>query len=428
MNPEAPKVIELMSRARESTFSILDWVRDPKDTLLSPHEGFRPILWHLAHIGVFEEFWLLNKGRGELEMEPRYQVIFDPIRTPREESTNLPSRTEMDGYLNRVRSRVEHLYSEQSSSSEDLYRLNLVLEHEYQHQETLSYLMQMLPLEKKHKRTPELSVPVTQASSLSEMVSVPGDQFKQGASEQFVYDNEQPQHTVFVDNFQIDRYPVTNAAFLEFILERGYHDRRFWSRQGWEWKEAHGIEAPEYWRNHGGVWHSVGMFDERPLAGDHPVTGVSWHEAEAFARYAGKRLPTETEWEKAARWDPSSENPRVYPWGNSDPDHTLCNFGGQRMGTTAVDSFPRGASPCGCIDMTGNLWEWTSSAFGPYPGFVAYPYPEYSELWFDGDHRVLKGGSWMTRAPLLRSSFRNFFRPGFRFAFAGFRCARGATE
>ncbi len=149
------------------------------------------------------------------------------------------------------------------------------------------------------------------------------------------------------------------------------------------------------------------MFQFRDLdsVADHPVTGVSWHEAEAFARFAGKRLPTEAEWEVAA--SPVTEG----------------NFGAAFDGTTPVGAFPKNKTTSGCFDMTGNLWEWTSSTFGPYPGFKAYPYPEYSELWFDGDHRVLKGGSWMTHAPLLRLSFRNFFRPSFRYAFAGFRCA-----
>lgn len=420
--------IEKMARSRESTLSILDWIRDPKDTLISPHEGFRPILWHLAHIGAFEEFWLLIKGRGEPPINPHYQVIFDPIRTPREDSTNLPTRSEMEAYLRRVRMRVEQLYPTASSASEDLYLFNLVIEHEYQHQETLSFLMQMLPLEKKHKLVRNTELSRTPRPYTDDMVFVSRGEFQTGTSEFLVYDNEKPQHSVFVDDFLIDRYPVTNTQYLEFILADGYSEKPFWSEQGWEWKQNHGIEAPEYWRQHDGVWHSVEMFEQGRLPADHPVSGVSWHEAEAFARYAGKRLPTEAEWEKAARWDPQLKQPRRYAWGNQDPSDSLCNFGGHRMGTTAVGAFPDGASKYGCRDMTGNVWEWTSSTFRPYPGFEAFPYPEYSEIWFDEDHRVLKGGSWMTRAPLLRLSFRNFFRPGFRFAFAGFRCAKNTTE
>ena len=166
------------------------------------------------------------------------------------------------------------------------------------------------------------------------------------------------------------------------------------------------------------------MFEEGPLPPDHPVSGVSWYEAEAYARFAGKRLPTEAEWEKAASWDGARK--RRYAWGDEEPSDRLCNFGARRWGTTPVGRFPAGASFYGCLDMTGNVWEWTSDPFRGFPGFEPFPYPEYSETWFDGDHRVLKGGSWATAKSVLRTSFRNFFRRPFRIAFAGLRLAEDA--
>jgi iron(II)-dependent oxidoreductase len=165
------------------------------------------------------------------------------------------------------------------------------------------------------------------------------------------------------------------------------------------------------------------MFAEAAMNPNLPVTGVSWHEAMAYARFVGKRLPTEAEWEKAATWENETKRKRRFPWGDAAPSPEIVNFNGHYLGPTPVGAFPAGASAAGCLDMGGNVWEWTSTTFDEYPGFSPYPYPEYSEIWFDGDHRVLKGGSWMTRAPLLRASFRNFFRLGFRYAFAGFRCA-----
>jgi formylglycine-generating enzyme required for sulfatase activity len=163
------------------------------------------------------------------------------------------------------------------------------------------------------------------------------------------------------------------------------------------------------------------MFEETAMRVDHPVTGVSWYEADAYARFVGKRLPTEAEWEKAASWDPAAAARRRF---SCEGEVGLKgNFGFQNWGTTSVEKHPGGASAYGCVDMSGNVWEWTSSRFEGYPGFSAFPYPEYSEIWFDGDHRVLKGGSWATRLPLLRYSFRNFWRPRFRIAFSGFRCA-----
>jgi formylglycine-generating enzyme required for sulfatase activity len=165
------------------------------------------------------------------------------------------------------------------------------------------------------------------------------------------------------------------------------------------------------------------MFEYAPLKSDHPVTGVSWYEASSYARFVGKRLPTEAEWEKAASWDPGASAKRRFSWGDKPATSELANFNFDNWGTTAAGSHPAGQSAYGCFDMTGNVWEWTSSEFAAYPGFKAYPYAEYSELWFDGDHRVMKGGSWATRGPLLRCSFRNFWRPRFRYAIAGLRCA-----
>ncbi|HEY0097658.1 MAG TPA: SUMF1/EgtB/PvdO family nonheme iron enzyme, partial [Pyrinomonadaceae bacterium] len=169
-----------------------------------------------------------------------------------------------------------------------------------------------------------------------------------------------------------------------------------------------------------------GMFAEGALKAEHPVSGVSWYEAEAYARFMGKRLPTEAEWEKAASWDASSNRKRLYAWGDDEPSHAHGNFDLRYWDTTPVGSFRAGASGYGCLDMTGNVWEWTSDLFAGYENFKAYPYPEYSEVWFDEDHRVLKGGSWATHPSVLRNSFRNFFRRHFRIAFTGIRLASDA--
>ena len=266
--------------------------------------------------------------------------------------------------------------------------------------------------------------PVLLIHSLSEMVSIAGGPFEMGSrGYPFAYDNEQPPHRVVLADFRIDRYPVTNAAYAEFIEAGGYSTRSLWSDEGWDWKEKNSIEHPLYWsRKAGDRWRVQEMFEEVDLQPDHPVTGVSWHEACAYARFAGKRLPTEAEWEKAASWDAEREKKRRFSWGD-DERAGVANYDFNNWGTTSVSAHQSGASAYGVIDMTGNAWEWTATTFAGYPGFEAYPYPEYSEIWFDGDHRILKGGSWATQLPLLRCSFRNFWRPGFRIAFAGFRCA-----
>jgi iron(II)-dependent oxidoreductase len=219
---------------------------------------------------------------------------------------------------------------------------------------------------------------------------------------------------------------VTNGEYARFVEEGGYGRREFWTEEGWRWREKEGWQSPLYWRRDGAGWVERRMFAEGELMAEHPVTGVGWFEAEAYARYAGRRLPTEAEWERAASWDEAGGSKRRYAWGDDPPDDTRANFGRRHWGTTPAGAHPRGASPAGCLDMTGNVWEWTSTPFEGFPGFEPFPYPEYSAEWFDGDHRVLKGGSWATHPSVLRTSFRNFFRRPFRIGFAGLRLAEDA--
>jgi gamma-glutamyl hercynylcysteine S-oxide synthase len=454
------EIARLMNESREETLRLFDIVISEADLRRPPAEGYRPILWHMGHVGAFEHYWISQRVKGDPTLSPRYDRVFDPIKTPREDANHLPPIPEIKDYLWRVRAASIDFLSTVSPDSRDPmladgYVFNIVIEHEYQHQETLAYLLQLLPPElkefgvrssefgvgsllsvedngKDESLTPNSELRTPNLSS-SEMVYVEGGPFEMGSSGYpFAYDNEQPPHMVELRDFRIDRFPVTNAQFAEFIAAGGYSTRSLWSDEGWAWKEENGVKHPLYWSRVGETgskdlknarWRVREMFAETELKADHPVTGVSWHEAESYARFAGKRLATEAEWEKAASWDAGAGRKRRFSWGDEPADKTRANFGNNNWGTSAVAAHPAGRSAYGCFDMTGNAWEWTASLFDSYPGFKAYPYPEYSELWFDGDHRVLKGGSWMTREPLLRCSFRNFWRPRFRIAFAGFRCA-----
>jgi iron(II)-dependent oxidoreductase len=449
-----------MERARAATLGLFDLVPRESDLHESPGFGFRPVIWHLAHIGVFEAYWLLQRAKGDPAPDERYERIFDPISTPREQSKHLPPRREMEDYLARVRARsLDYLASAPLDAGDrllrDAYVFRLVLEHERQHQETLAYLLHLLDPAKKSRpraahdaaprdaRADDLSSHADESSSDdlrsrldesssraggSEMVSVPAGSFVMGAGGgvAFVYDNELPAHEVFVPEFRMARLPVTNAEFSEFIAEGGYARREWWDAEGWEWREREAWESPLYWSRAGASWRVRGMFADGELESDHPVAGVSWYEAAAYARFRGRRLPTEAEWEKAAAWDESARRMRLYAWGDGEPSDELCNFDLRRWGTTPAGRFAAGASAAGCLDMTGNVWEWTASKFAGYPGFRADPYPEYSEVWFDDDHRVLRGGSWATSPSVLRASFRNFFRRHFRIAFAGLRLAADA--
>lgn len=431
----ANEILHTMDETRAATLALFDLARE-EDLHRSPGFGFRPIIWHLAHIGVFESYWILQQLKGEMPLDERYLRIFDPIKTPRENSVELPSRREMQEYLARVRERVQrHLQQTDFTSDEPLtrngYLFDLVLQHEYQHQETLAYLLHLLDPQLKSDQQKHRNVVARndalhahEEAAPRDMISIPRGAFEMGSVwDAFAYDNETPAQKIELPAFRIDRQLTTNDEYARFIAADGYEQREWWSDEGWEWKEKEGWTQPLYWQRRGDDWHIRAMFAEDVLPPDHPVCGISWYEAEAYTRFCGKRLPTEAEWEKAASWDAARERKNRYAWGDEAPSPALCNYGQRYWGTTPTGSFPAGASAYGCLDMTGNVWEWTSDAFRGYPNFKAFPYEDYSEAWFDDDHRVLKGGSWATSAPILRTSFRNFFRRNFRIAFAGIRCA-----
>jgi gamma-glutamyl hercynylcysteine S-oxide synthase len=239
----------------------------------------------------------------------------------------------------------------------------------------------------------------------------------------FAYDNERPRHRTGVRGFQIGRTPITNATYLTFAEGGGYERREWWSDEGWSWKEEYDITRPAGWTaDHRGEWR-LGRLG--PLDPHRPVVHVSWFEADAFARSHGLRLPTEVEWEKAATWDQERGAARRYPWGNDPPVPGFrANLDQLAGGPAPAGSFPAGRSPWGCLGMVGDVWEWTADQFAPYPGFVAYPYREYSEPFFGAGYRVLRGGSWATSARVATPTFRNWDFPQRRQIFAGIRVAR----
>jgi gamma-glutamyl hercynylcysteine S-oxide synthase len=237
------------------------------------------------------------------------------------------------------------------------------------------------------------------------------------------YDNERPRHEVALEPFSIDVHPVTNGEYLAFLEDGGYDMRGAWSEHGWAWKVEAGLMAPKHWTRTGDGWDERFMDRVVPLDPERPVCHVCYWEAEAYARWAGKRLPTETEWEAAASWDPETGEKSIYPWGDEEPTPEHANLDQLLFETTPVGSYPAGVSPLGCWDMLGNVWEWTSTSFHAYPGFRPFPYKEYSEAFFGDEHEVLRGGSWATRPGAIRNTFRNWDYPIRRQIFSGFRCA-----
>jgi gamma-glutamyl hercynylcysteine S-oxide synthase len=254
-------------------------------------------------------------------------------------------------------------------------------------------------------------------------VLVPGGPFVLGvdaADEPFSLDNERPAHWVDVPAFRIGRVPVTNAEYARFVADGGYDRPRWWSARGWAHRQEAGLERPQFW-GPDGTRTRFGVVEELPP--DEPVQHVTWFEAEAYAAWAGARLPTEVEWEKAAVWDPSTGRRRRFPWGSTEPGPAVANLGGAALRPAPVGAYPAGASAYGVEHLMGDVWEWTSSAFRPWPGFRPMLYATYSEPFFGGDHRVLRGGSWAVAPSILRPSFRNWDHPFRRQIFSGIRLA-----
>jgi iron(II)-dependent oxidoreductase len=397
-----------------------------------------PILWDLGHIAHFEELWLTRNLDGPIEFV-EMPGLYNPFEHPRSTRGGLAlpdlahSREIMDEIRGRVLGRLVTLEPDSANPLlRDGFVYQMVLQHEYQHNETM---LQTLQLKQGAHYTPLARVAHAAGArpggvvppSAGEMVRFPGGRVTIGTDDRSAaYDNERPAHEVDVAPFWIDTHPVTNQDFLVFIAAGGYESPEHWSEAGWRWRTEAAVVAPKHWSWRGGVWTTRIMDRRGPVDPTHPVCHVNWYEAEAFARFAGKRLPTEIEWEAAAAYDPATGQSRPYPWGDAPPDRSLANVDQLAFGTAAVGSYPANVSPIGCAGMIGDVWEWTASDFGPWPGFESFPYPEYSEVFFGTEYKVLRGGSWATRPGAIRNTFRNWDYPIRRQIFSGFRCARDA--
>jgi iron(II)-dependent oxidoreductase len=352
--------------------------------------------------------------------------VYDATETPRSRRGDLPYLRCDDAreYMHAVRERALAVLegADLSDGSDPLngggFVWEMLVQHEQQHDETM---LQTLALAEPGVFTPSRRGLPGEAEDGPDTVWVEGGPFKMGdPGTGFAYDNERPRHEVTMESFEIDRLPVTNGDYGEFLEDGGYHRPELWTEDGWRWREKKNAERPLYWTDDG-----RGRSFERvePLDPTLPVMNVSWFEADAFARWRGARLPTEAEWEKAACWEGSAS---PYPWGEERPNEGLANLDQLGFGPAPAGAYPDGASPCGALGMLGDQWEWTASAFEGYPGFRAFPYREYSEVFFGPTYRVLRGGSWATRSRVARCSFRNWDYPERRQIFSGFRCARDA--
>jgi len=417
-----------LDEARQRTHELLAPVEDERlatqyDMLMSP-----PV-WDYAHIGVFEELWLVQRLSGAPPIDEDLLHTYNAIETPRvvRGRRQLLDRARAAAYLAEVRRRTLALLEEIEFDSDDpLVRdgfvYDLIIQHEHQHDETILQTLQLTPCRYRDS-LPVLPDPPAGRVIEPDMVCIPAGRYSIGSDSHEPYDNEHPCHETQLSAFRIDRFPVSIGEYLRFIADGGYERKELWSADGWEWRSIFGIQAPEHWTQSDGGWSSNRFGHVLPVDPRLPVSQVSWFEAEAYARWAGKRLPTEFEWEVAAAWDPATARGRRYPWGDDPPMPALVNLDQRLLSPAPVGAYPGGASAFGCEQMLGDVWEWTSSDFLPYAGFRAFPYAEYSEPFFGSEFKVLRGGSWATRPRVARNTFRNWDSRLKRQIFAGFRCA-----
>ncbi|NGO73610.1 ergothioneine biosynthesis protein EgtB [Streptomyces sp. SB3404] len=430
-----------MERARARTLALTACL-DAAELAAQHSPLMSPLMWDMAHIANQEDIWLLRQAGGRPALRGELDPLYDAFRHPRADRPQLPllDPDAARGYLAQVRAQALEVLATAPAGGDPLFEggfvFGMVAQHEQQHDETMLATHQLRrgpavldapPPSPPGGRDVPSAVDGMNGVDGADGVLVPAGPFTMGTSaDPWALDNERPAHTVDVPAFWLDPVPVSNAAYQEFIADGGYAEPRWWTAAGWEHRRRAGLEAPQFWHRDGGRWlrRRFGVTEEVPP--EEPVLHVCWYEADAYARWAGRRLPSEAEWEKAARHDPATGRTLRNPWGAADAGPHEANLGQRHLRPAPVGSYPAGSAPCGARQLLGDVWEWTASDFTGYPGFRAFPYREYSEVFFGPGHKVLRGGSFGSDEVACRATFRNWDLPVRRQIFAGFRTARDA--
>ncbi len=415
----AEDLIEDLRDARESQLALFCDLSG-EQLLGSKGHFLEPPIWEAGHVGWFQECWILRNLENAKAIIADGDGIYDAFNVSYKIrwDHDFLSRDETLEYLQTVLDRSIDRLAGREPDEGERYLYWLAAQHEYMHSENLCMLRQTLGYAK-----PEFEErPVSpDPAFIRRDMEIPGGTYSLGARRDgsFVLDNEKWAHDVEIKAFRIANAPVTNAEFLEFVEDGGYGARRLWRKSGFEWRRREGATHPLFWRKSNGAWMQKLFDGEFPLSPDEPVVHINWHEARAYCRWAGRRLPTEAEWELAA----SGYEKRRFPWGQELPTPERANLDWSRLGVVDVSAYPEGDSVFGCRQMIGNIWEWTDSLLEPYPGFIPDAYAEYSQPYF-GQKPVLRGGGFASRSKLVRNTWRNFFMRHRRNIVAGFRtCA-----
>ena len=386
-----------------------------------------PLRWEIGHVAYFYEYWVLRHHLQQRSIRDDSDSLYDSITIAHDDRWDLPLPTlaETQNYIQTVLDNIKECLSSGDDANRDYLAQYAVFHHDM-HNEAYTYTRQTLNYPTPYPGKPEAQI--HNAGGLSGDVQIPGGVFMLGATHQdsFVFDNEKWAHEVKIKPFRIAKSAVSNADYLKFVEAGGYSKKQYWNDKSWLWRQTSNLKHPIYWRQSEQGWE-IKQFDQwKPMPMNAAIIHVCWFEAQAYCRWAGRRLPTEAEWEVAASAQESSDGKtlsstkRHFPWGNEPPRADQVNLDGYALGTVDVGAHAAGDSAFGCRQMIGNVWEWTQDTFGPYPGFEADMYQDYSQPLF-GITKVLRGGAWTTRARMIRNTWRTYYGPDRNDVFAGFR-------
>ncbi len=420
-------LLELFKVTRNRTLELVKTL-EKDDLVVQTAFYMSPPKWHLGHVSWIYEAILskLNKNYEfySKEYSEYLNSYYQQFGVPHDKKTrgiiSRPTVDQIFQYFNNINQRVEHFIKSKDLSDEDIRLITMGFHHECQHQELLVYDLQHLladqyrPVRKSEKPT---TVEIEQKT-----IDIKGGLYIMGYNgTSYCYDIELPEHKVYLNDYKIDAFLITNKQYLEFIEDGGYETYKYWLSDGWEKVKENKWIAPMYWEKIETDWMVRDFLGQRKLNPKEPVCHVSYYEADAYCKWAGKRLPNESEWEKAACWNENKQQKTIFPWGNDQPNEQRANLLESHLwGCTEVGSYSEGVSNYGCYQMIGDVWEWTSSEFIGYPGFKS-DFDEYNDKWFT-NQKVLRGGSFGTPKMSIRGSYRNFFRLDERWLFSGFRC------
>ena len=430
VNPELQKNSLLLEQFKETRNRTLELVKNLKkdDFVVQTAAYMSPPKWHIGHVSWIYEAIMSKLDKNyefhSKEFSEYLNSYYQQFGVPHDKAlrgiTSRPTVDEIFQYFNTINQKVEKFLESRELNEEEKKLIVTGFHHECQHQELLVYDLQHLLAEQylpvRKNKIKE------QQEKQKNFVEIKGGLYTMGYNgTSYCYDIELPKHKTYFENFKIGIFPVTNQEYLEFMNDGGYETYKHWLSDGWEKVKKNKWNSPMYWEKINDEWYVRDFLGIRKINPNEPVCHVSYYEADAYCKWAGKRLPTEAEWEKASCWNEEKQQKSIFPWGNENPTEGKCNLlESYQWGCAEIGAYPNGVSPSGCQQMIGDVWEWTSSEFVGYPGFKS-GFDEYNDKWFT-NQKVLRGGSFGTPRMSIRGSYRNFFRLDERWLFSGFRC------